>query len=103
MRGQHEDRCSHALLPKAPAYIDPVTDREHDVQDDDVELRHLRPVQRLVSIGGNVDAIAVLGEPTGDEVRYLLLVFNQEDAHHSASQLVSSSVRSCSWSIDGGA
>src|SRR4029078_2428727 len=97
---QHQDRSVVALEPEPLAHVVAVHVRQHQVQDDDVELADLGEIQStdherdladlgeidsLGACGGNRHAVIFGAQAAVDEVRDARFVFNQKHVHLEAS------------------
>ena len=78
---EHEYWRLQPARPKRPADLEAVASREHDVEDYQVEVRDVGPMERLIPVAGHVDGVALLGETPSDELGYSCLVFNQQHLH----------------------
>ncbi len=66
--------------PQAPADLDAVELRQHDVQDDEVEAAFGEPVERFAAVGGRDDLVAVLSKRIGEQGLHGRLVVDEQDA-----------------------
>ena len=80
-RGQEQDRGLHAPAAQPAADLEPVDAGQHDVEDDRVVGGDGDPVERLFAAAGEVDGVALLGQPAAEQAGQPRLVFDHQDAH----------------------
>ena len=68
-------------LAQAPADLDAVDTRQHEVEDDRVVLGRLCHPESIVSGAGDVDCVALLREPAAEQACHLELVLDDQDPH----------------------
>ena len=83
LRGEHDDRHL-AAGAKAPADLDPVELREHDVEDDEVEPLLGEAVEGLLPVHGADHLIPLLAERVGEKRLHGLLVVHEQDPRLSS-------------------
>ena len=76
---EHDDRHRGARA-HAPAHLEAVQAREHDVEHDEVEGRLAEAGERLAAVGGLHDLVAVLAQREREQRLDRLLVVDEEDA-----------------------
>jgi hypothetical protein len=79
--GQHQDRGPGPGLAELAADLEAVPPGEEDVEDDRVVLGRLRHPDGVVAGGGDVRAVALVGEPAADQRGHLGLVLHDQHAH----------------------
>ena len=88
-RGEHQDRRPRATLPEAPADVEPVGPGAVAVQDDVEHHRVvgvlLRHPERVLSVRGHVDGVALLGQAAAEEGGHLDGVLDHEETHLGSS------------------
>ncbi len=81
VRGQHHDRQERRslVLAQPPAHLEPVHAGHLDVEQDEVGLARLHPLQRLRAGGGGYDVEAVRRQDRLEQARVLRHVVDGED------------------------
>ncbi len=75
---QHRRRLA---LPKAAQHFEPVDDRQHHVEDQQVEVLFERHEQAVLAVAGDRDAITGLGQSPLQVGPHFFFVFDNQDAH----------------------
>ncbi len=78
-RSQHQNRRRDTSLPQIAAHIKAVFARQHDVQNDHVEVAFAGARQTRQAIGGRLNAIVFRVEQVRQGHRDARVVFNQQD------------------------
>src|SRR4051812_36871968 len=77
--GQHQDRHV-AIAAQAPTDLDPVESRQAEVEDDEVGKEAGSDVERLGSVGGGADFVALVAERAAEHVGDVDVVLDDENA-----------------------
>src|SRR3954468_1171646 len=81
--GQHQDRRVVAVVAQPLGHVDPVQARKAEVQDDDVRQERMRLVEPADAVGGQLDLIALQPQRALENLRDLLVVFDDEHANRT--------------------
>ena len=77
--GRQHDDGDGAVGTQAPADLEPVHARQHDVEDDEVDVLLREALERLVAVARLHDAISVPLERVGEQRLDRVLVVDEED------------------------
>ena len=78
--GEHQDRRVVAVVAQALGDIDAVQPRQTEVEDDDVRQERVRLVEPAHAVRGELDLIALEAQRALEDLRDLLVVFDDEHA-----------------------
>ena len=82
-RGQHEDGRPDLRLAKVRTEVEPVTVRQHDVEDEDVVWVLGRQPTAILDRARMVDRMALALQSAPEKARQPVIVFHQQQAHVS--------------------
>ena len=80
-RGEKENGCANAIAPELRDQFPPVLVRQHDIDDENIELRCARQFRARFTIDGNIDGETGFPQSLGQERRRFLFVFDYENPH----------------------
>ena len=87
-RGQHQDRRPDAVVAQAPADLEAVDARQHQVEDDRVVLGRARHPEGVLALGGDVRGHPLLPQALADQAGHLGLVLDDQHAHLGFTEIV---------------
>jgi hypothetical protein len=83
-RGEEQHR-RELLLPEPLEHVPAVQTRQHEVEQDEVVVRALGLVERLVTGRRGVDGVALLAQGLRERAKQPGLIFDEEDSHGALS------------------
>jgi hypothetical protein len=81
-RGHEDDRCSVPLAAQLAQDLEAAPVRQHEVQEDEVEVIFPGLFDADAPVGGVHDGVPLGFEVVAEAVRHAAVVFDQQDASH---------------------
>jgi hypothetical protein len=81
--------------PQAPAHLEPVDARQHEIEDHEVGRLGQRPVERGAPVGEGLDHVAVVLEVAGDDLGDGGIVVDHQDPRRGLDHHVEATATAC--------
>jgi len=78
---EHQDGHAGACRAQLPADCEPVFARQHDIEDDQVVVIEVGPLQRFLAVHHDINSVSVFAQPFGEHLGGARFIFNQKNTH----------------------